>query len=227
MESWRKRAFRFWWRDRESNRMHDLIRDIGDFIFVEDQPVSADAIMVLGGSFPEAAELAADLWKQGLAPTIIIGGGVSIKTGKFPGPRSKQDKYNKVYKTEYEFFQDVLRLNGVPDSAIFGENRSSYTRENALFARETADGLGMKIQTAMLICKAFHARRSLMFYQAAFPETTFHVIPYDGHNVSKENWFLSDYGMERVFGELKRCGEQVHSGDIHSYRNKGKAAFQE
>ena len=39
--------------------MHDILKDIGDFIFVEDAPEQADAIMVVGGSYPEAAEMAA------------------------------------------------------------------------------------------------------------------------------------------------------------------------
>lgn len=77
--------------------MNRNIKAITDFIFVEDAPQKSDVIMIVGGSYPEAAEIAADLWKQGYADKIMIGGGVSIKTGKFPGSRSKQDIYNKTY----------------------------------------------------------------------------------------------------------------------------------
>ena len=198
--------------------MYDIIKDIGDFVFVQDAPQRADAIMVVGGSYPEAAEIAAGLWKQGYAPYVFIGGGVSVKTGKFPGPRSKREIYCKDYRTEFDFYQDVLRINGVPDSAILGENRSGFTRENAQFARQVAQARGMSLKTVLLVCKAFHARRCLMFYQTEFPEVEFRMIPFDGFDISKENWYRSEYGIKRVLGELKRCGEQFTSEDIKRFQ---------
>ena len=44
--------------------MNRNIKAITDFIFVEDEPQRSDVIMVVGGSHPEAAETAAELWKQ-------------------------------------------------------------------------------------------------------------------------------------------------------------------
>ena len=58
--------------------MQSIIKDIGDFIFVENKPEKADVILVVGGSFPEPAEIAADLWKAKHAPTISVGGSISI-----------------------------------------------------------------------------------------------------------------------------------------------------
>lgn len=195
--------------------MHDIIKAIGDFVFVQDEPAQADAIMVVGGSDPETAEIAADLWKQGYAPYVFIGGGVSVKTGKFPGPRSKQEIYCKDYRTEFDFYQDVLRINGVPELAIVGENQSGFTRENAMFARRTAEEYGIVLEKALLICRAFHARRCLMFYQTAFPAVKFRVIPFAGFGITKESWHRSEYGIQRVLGELKRCGAQFTPEDIN------------
>ncbi|HEX2985990.1 MAG TPA: YdcF family protein [Caproiciproducens sp.] len=186
----------------------DIIKDIGNFIFVEDKIEKSDAIMVVGGSHPELGEKAAELWKQHYAPVILISGGVSIKTGKFPGPKSKAEIYNKPYKTEYDFFIDVLSKNGVPQSVIYGENKSSYTKENALFARKVSEENSLNIRKAILICKAFHARRSLMFYQMAFPDVIFLVSPVSGFDITKDNWYKTDYGIQRVMGELSRCGNQ-------------------
>lgn len=197
--------------------MNNILRDIGEFIFVENIPEKADGIMVVGGSHPELGEKAAELWKNGYAPYVFVGGGVSIKLGVFPGPRSKADVYNKSYKTECDFFTDVLLINGVPQSAILGENRSSFTRENALFAKQVAEENHIYLKKVLLICKAFHARRSLMFYQAAFPGVEFLLIPISGYNISKDNWFLTEYGVKRVLGELKRCGDQFTFEDINNY----------
>lgn len=185
-----------------------MIEDISNFIFVEDEPRRADAIMIVGGSHTEQGEKAAELWKRQYAPLVLVSGGVSIKTGKFPGPKSKTDIYNKVYKTEYEFFTDVLLKNGLPQSAIYGEDKSSFTKENALYTKKVADENGLIIHKAILVCKAFHARRSLMFYQMAFPDVTFYLSTINGYDISKENWYKSDYGIQRVMGELSRCGNQ-------------------
>lgn len=197
--------------------MYNILKEIGDFIFLSDKPDKADAIMIVGGSYPELGEIAADLWKKDFAPNIFIGGGVSIKTGKFPGSRSKQEIYNKNYDTEYDFYKDVLLLNDVPENVIVGENRSSYTRENALFAKQVANEKGFTLNKVLLICKAFHARRCLMFYQSVFPDVEFLIIPFEGFGISKENWYMSEYGINRVLGELKRCGDQINIDDIKNY----------
>ncbi len=200
--------------------MNTNIKAVGDFIFVEHIPEKADAIMVVGGSHPELGEKAAELWKDGYAPYIFIGGGVSIKSGVFPGSRSKADVYSKSYKTEYDFFTDVLLINGVPQGIILGENRSSYTRENALFAKQAAEEDHIYLKKVLLVCKAFHARRCLMFYQAAFPGVEFLLTPISGYNISKDNWYLTEYGVKRVLGELKRCGDQFAFEDINNYINE-------
>ncbi len=119
--------------------MNRKIRVLTDFIFVEYIPQKSDAIMVVGGSYPEAAEIASDLWKNGYADKILIGGGISIKRDKFPGSRSKSDIYNKDYTDECEFYTDVLMKNGVAQNSILGENKSSFTKENAFYAKQLAD----------------------------------------------------------------------------------------
>ena len=130
--------------------MNRNIKAITDFIFVEDEPQRSDVIMVVGGSHPEAAETAAELWKQGYEPIIMIGGGVSIKTGRFAGSRSKQDIYNGDYADECEFYTDVLVKNNVPKKVILGENKSLFTKENAIYARKLVDENGLDIGKVVL-----------------------------------------------------------------------------
>ncbi len=188
--------------------MYDSIKEISNFIFIENEPEKCDAIMIVGGSHPELAEKAAELWNDGYAPIIFASGGVSVKTGIFPGPKSKSDVYNKKYKTEYDFFEDVLITNKVDAKAIIKEDKSGFTRENAMFTAEIANAKNMIINKAILICKSFHARRSLMFYQLAFPNTEFLVISINSFDINKNNWYKNEYGIRRVLGELTRCGSQ-------------------
>lgn len=110
-----------------------IISDITDYIFVEDKPQKADIFLLPGGSDPAIPELAAKLYTEGLAPLLLPSGGVSVKTGKFAGVKSKKEIYNGDYRTDCEFYTDVLIKNGVPSCAILAENESGHTRDNAFF----------------------------------------------------------------------------------------------
>ena len=193
-----------------------IITDISDFIFVSDTPRKVDAILLPGGSHPEQPEYAAELYNKGFASILIVSGGVSVKRDKWSGVKSKADVYNKDYKTDYEFFTDVLIKNGVPKSAIFGEDKSGHTHDNAFYSRKVVDENNLEIKTAMIVCKSFHARRCLMLYGMAFPKTEFAVCPVNCYNIRKDNWYTSEQGINRVFGELTRCGNQFVD-DVKEY----------
>lgn len=193
-----------------------IITDISNFIFVSDEPEKADAIFLPGGSFPEQPEYAFELYRQGCARWLVPSGGISVKRDKWPGVHSKADKYNGDYRSDCEFLTDVLLKNGVPASAIIGEDKSGHTRDNAFLSRKIVDESGVAIHTALIVCKAFHARRCLMLYQMAFPEVDIKVCPVHCYNITKDNWYESKAGIERVLGELARCGNQF-VGDIEQY----------
>lgn len=193
-----------------------IITDISEYIFVSDYPSKSDAIFLPGGSHPQQPEYAAELYHQGLAEWIVPSGGISVKAAKWNGVRSKADIYDSDYHSDCEFFTDVLIKNGVPSSAIIGESQSGHTRDNAFLSRKAVDEKGIEIKTAIIICKAFHARRCLMLYQMAFPNVDIKVCPVHCYNITKENWFKTEKGTDRVLGELSRCGNQF-VGDIKDY----------
>ena len=193
-----------------------IITDISNYIFVSDNPEIVDAIFLPGGSHPEQPEYAAELYRKGYAKWLITSGGVSVKQNKWPGVRSKAEIYNGDYQTDCEFFTDVLIKNGVPADAIVGENQSGHTRDNAYLSRKVVDDCGLQIKSAIIVCKAFHARRCLMLYQMAFPYVEIKVCPVHCYNITKENWSRTEQGIDRVLGELARCGSQFVA-DIKEY----------
>lgn len=196
--------------------MNRIIDDISEFIFVSDEPQNADAIFLPGGSNPEQPEYADELYRKGYSKWLIPSGGISVKADKWHGVRSKADIYNGDYHSDCEFFTDVLIKNGVPTNAIIGEDKSGHTRDNAFFSRKVIDESGIEIKTAMIVCKAFHARRCLMLYQMAFPDVSFIVCPVHCYNITKDNWYTNEKGIDRVLGELARCGNQFVE-DIKMY----------
>ncbi|MCK9251928.1 MAG: YdcF family protein [Eubacteriales bacterium] len=195
-----------------------IIEDITSFIFVSDTPRQADVMLLPGGSDPAVPEKAAELYADGYAPLILPSGGVSIKTGKFNGVKRKAELYSDDYATDCAFYTDVLLKNGVPPSAIIGEDQSGFTKENATLSRKAVDEHGLNIRTALVVCKSFHARRCLICYQLAFPEAEIQVVPVDVYGITRGNWFRHDDGVNRVLGELARCGNQFVAEFKHAAR---------
>ena len=96
--------------------------EVTKYIFAEDVLQKADIILIPGNAYPQNAERAAALYRQGYAPYILPSGKYSTLVGHFAGVCEKADRYNKEYKTEWEFLKDVLVQNGVDESAILKGN---------------------------------------------------------------------------------------------------------
>ena len=196
-------------------RSMKIINDITDFVFVSDEPRKADLIIAVGGSYPQIPEKAAELYQKGFAPYVLTTGRFTHNLGHFRGVSDKTEIYNKTYVTECDFYRDVLTRNGVPESAIIREDKSEYTRANAELSRAMADEKGLKSDTVLVVCKSFHARRCQMFFQSAFDKSEVLMIPAEIRTgESRDDWFQSEKGIQRILGEVKRCGEQVNTDDI-------------
>lgn len=185
-----------------------FLNQITEFIFVEDKPEKSDVIFIPGSGFPQLAEEAAKLYHQGLVPYILPSGRYSVLNGKFAGVQEKKELYDGEYETEWEFLKEVLKKNHVSEEHILREDKATYTYENAIYSRKVTDRLGMEIKKAILCCKPYHARRSLLYYQLLYPETQFYVCPIQDSDVKRDNWYLTEKGIRLVFGEVQRIGEQ-------------------
>ena len=96
-----------------------------------DLPVPSDAILVLGRRLKEnqvtpvfAARLAwaAELWRGGLAPKVVVAGGLT----------------GKAQRSEAEAGIAWLLGRGLTESAVLAEDRSQHTLENLYFVRDLA-----------------------------------------------------------------------------------------
>ncbi len=189
----------------------DFIRAVTDFIFVEDAPERADVIFIPGSRKTEHAIRAAELYKAGYAPYVMPSGRYATTRGHFAGvPERYQADYPDEYETEWAFLRAVLLKHGVPEEAILREDQATYSWENALRSREALAAAGIKVKTAILCCHAFHARRALLYYQAAMPQVRFVVCPTATPGYGRDDWFLTKKGRDRVLGEVARMGSQVN-----------------
>ena len=194
--------------------MMKTLEDITTFIFVEDDISKigkADIIFIPGSSKYQLPELAAKLYKQGLSKLVLPAGKYSSKNTEFAIKNVEGTDYEGFYKTEWEFYKEVLIKNGVPYEVILKEEESTHTYENALFSRKVIEENQLEINKAILVCQAFHARRVLMTYSVVFPDIEFYVCPVNTQEITKDNWFESEYGIKRVLGEVEKCGKYFSS----------------
>ena len=189
-----------------------FIRAVTEFIFVEDAPEKADVIFIPGSRKVEHAIRAAELYRAGYAPYVLPSGRYTISRGYFLElPEPLRSEYPGTFETEWHFLKTVLMKHGVPESAILREDQATYTWENAQLSRKVLEQQGIPVKTAILACHAFHARRALLYYQAAMPETRFIVCPAPTPGYTREDWFLTEKGRARVLGEVQRLGSQINS----------------
>ncbi len=172
------------------------------FIFADDLPEKADVIFVPGGSYPQAAERAAVLYKEGFAPYVLPSGKYSKAVGHFSG--------DPAFETEWDYLRDVLQRSGVPDGAILREREATFTWENAIFSRKVCEEQGIEVKTAIICCQNWHARRCLMYYGQQFPDVRLLVCPVQTRGITKDNWYLDQEKADLVLAEVERCGAQFH-----------------
>ena len=190
--------------------MLDWIRDITNFIFLEDAPENADVIFVPGNGHAEPSELAARLYREGFAPFILPSGRYAIGSSGFVGQLSGARQYEGVFETEWAYMRHILMANGVPESAILREDEATYTYQNALNSRRRTDEQGLLIRRAILCCMPVHARRAQMYYETLFPDAEIFVCPVKDADITRDNWMHDPKGIDRVLGEMERCGGQFH-----------------
>lgn len=191
--------------------MNKVIQMMTDFIFLEDVPQKADIIMIPGSGYGALADTAAALWHQGFAPLILPSGKYSKLIGHFEGTFDNHYPVsNPAPENECDYLSALLIDNNVASSAILREPQATYTYENAIFSKQITDTARLDIHTAILCCQAFHARRCLMYYQLLYPNTRFIICPTVTQDISKGNWYLSDEKIDKVLGEIERCGSQFH-----------------
>ena len=113
-------------------------------------PRLADLILTLGSFDPIAAVHAAKLWRAGLAPTIIMSGGIAHRGGLLDTGWDK---------TEARVFADVARREGVPSEAILLDERAEITGDNFVFGRAVTCQAGLEPWRVLVVAKPYMTRR--------------------------------------------------------------------
>lgn len=190
--------------------MLSWIEDVTRFIFIEDTPQASDILFIPGNGHAEPSELAAKLYREGYAPRVLPSGRYAIGSSGFVGQKSGTREYIGRFDTEWAFMRHVLMENGVPESAILREDEATYTYQNAIYSRRRTDSEQLTIHRAIICCMPMHARRAKMYYETLFPDAELLVCPATHTPITRDNWMHEPDGIDKVLGEMERCGSQFH-----------------
>lgn len=182
------------------------IKDIADFIFMEDEPEKCDIILIPGTSKSAITEKAAELYRAGYAPYVMPSGMYSSSLGRFAAENIDNPRYAGDYATDFEYCRYILLQNGVPECAILREDRATNSMENAMYSAQTVKKLGIEVKRAILCCQAFHARRAFLSYACHFDGVELLVVPAETQGISKDDWFKYEKSYKKVMGEVAKCG---------------------
>ncbi|HVV73198.1 MAG TPA: YdcF family protein [Verrucomicrobiae bacterium] len=119
---------------------------------VDSGPVTADALVVLGGGSYERPIRAAELFHEHVAARVIVTGTGDCETNR-----------------------RLLIQKGVPEDSILVEPNATSTRENALFTSPLLRRIGA--QRVILVTSWYHSRRSLKCFGHYAPDLQFYSRP--------------------------------------------------
>lgn len=181
----------------------EQISAITAFVDIEAPPPDKPtAHIIFGTKQAKPAEITAERYRRGLAPLIIATGGTNRHNG-----------INEVRE-----FRRILTEQGVPDTVIRTEDRSTNTWQNVEFSlpflREALDS-GLTITA---VCKWYH-RRAVHILKTLAPDIgAFHVITWDpiyaSKHVSGTDWPLIPDGKRQIIREWEEVSRRVSDGSF-------------
>jgi uncharacterized SAM-binding protein YcdF (DUF218 family) len=159
-----------------------LLRGAASLWIISDPVTHADAIVVLGGNFQERPEVAADLYRRGLADKILV---------------------SQTRGSDYKVNRTALLEFGVPPSAVesFGiANRN--TRDEAVALKEWAKRNAASI--FIIPSEIFHTRRVRWIFDRVLSGSgvKIEVASFEPPGYTCSEWWKTEQGVTSLRSEL-------------------------
>ena len=189
-----------------------------------DRPV--DLVVLMGSAVLESVEVAAELYREGVAPRIVVSGGIGHSTRHLEAAvRRRRLNVETSGRPESHVFRELLKQYGVAPEAIVVEDRSTNCGENADFTRQLID----EPASLLLIQDPTMQRRTHACFERSFadlPGTALishaPLIPWIGRDhvssgpARPEVWSRVRF-RSLILGEIRRLRD-----DAEGYGPRGK-----
>lgn len=170
-----------------------LLNAAGRFLIVADPIEKADVIVVLsGGRRDERVRQAAELYRAGYGPRVLLSGGEALMD--LPTP-----SLQKLH----------ARKNGIPESALLFESASTSTAEQAKLLRPLLEQHGFR--RAIVVTSSYHTRRTRYLFHKAFTGSPveIRVYPVQQDFFNPVDWWTRESDTETVVLEYIKLGLSV------------------
>lgn len=158
-----------------------LLRAAGDFWIIDEAPISADAIVILGDDNYNAdrAARAAQLYKAGYAPRVVASG-----------------RYLRPYASIAELEAHDLTDRGVPKAAVVRfAHHAENTKDEAAALAQLISARGWK--RIILVTSNYHTRRSRFLAARELPEgTILRIVAAPDSDYDPHDWWRTRTGLK-------------------------------
>jgi uncharacterized SAM-binding protein YcdF (DUF218 family) len=181
-----------------------ILTGVARLLTVRDPVSRADLVLVLGGEINTRPFHAAELYRRGVAPRVVL-------VRERSGPAVRQG----LYPSRADVSALILRRGGVPDSAIVvlePTGGASSTREEAGALREyLRSGGGRRV---VVVTNAYHTRRARLAVRRATRSLPVEILmsPAPADGFSESDWWRSEDGLVAYFGEFAKLAVYLAGG---------------
>jgi uncharacterized SAM-binding protein YcdF (DUF218 family) len=149
-----------------------------DYLFYEDQPEKADAIILISGDNVRIKK-AAELYHAGYADQVLL------TTALASGSRVED-----------------AESYGIPRDALLTENKATSTYENALYSKDIVLEHGIK--SALVVTSNYHMRRTRLTFDRVFhdADVSFTYVPYHHDTITRDSWDENERLFKREYKKL-------------------------
>lgn len=180
----------------------EQVAEITRFVDIEAAPSEPSAHLIFGTNQAIPADIVIERYHQGLAPFIIVTGGVNRHNGIVEG----------------RTFHSWLVAGGVPDQVIRVEDGSANTWQNVEFALPflyEALEAGLPLTA---VSKWYH-RRAIQAVRKYLPDLEgFYGISweplYSDAPITRVNWMTHPEGKRKVVREWREVSEHIAEGKL-------------
>ncbi len=148
---------------------------------------AVECLLVLGGHDIGVADRTTELYRQGMAPLIVVSG----------GSRAVPD--GSDFPTEADAIADVLLGRGVPKEAIHLERLASNTSENFWLSAELLRDLGLDPATFLTVTKPYGERRTIATARRRWPHKS---VAATSQQATFDEYLAGDIPAHRILSHL-------------------------
>jgi uncharacterized SAM-binding protein YcdF (DUF218 family) len=128
-----------------------------EYLKMHHQPRACSVAVALGSHDLGVADTAADLYRRGYAPLIVMTGASSPTTR------------DRMPRGEAEHYRERAVELGVPESAVLVEPKATNTGENIRYSRELLEAAGVEATSVLLVSKPYEERRAYATMRKLWP----------------------------------------------------------